>query len=232
MDKEIHDIECWKQSRNHVYRKEERELLAHLEKLRLQQENLHHLDVDRELYHFRRGSQSADTVHGVEGLYGRESQESNHDSISASTSGTDNQELPLTSNSLGSPVLPKQVQSPVNPGVMLPPVQSFTDQRTLRRTDAHTNICVICQLPRRLSVKYGHHHSSETACCCCEDEGTESTDESRSRRFTVGGHEEHSSRPAPIQVGQRRHSLMMARLNDEKYEYKPHPPERSHGGKT
>ena len=47
LDKEIHDLECWKQSRNHVYRKEERELLSHLDKLRQQQEYLHHLDEER-----------------------------------------------------------------------------------------------------------------------------------------------------------------------------------------
>ena len=47
LDKEIHDLECWKQSRNHVYRKEERELLTHLDKLKQQQEYLHHLDEER-----------------------------------------------------------------------------------------------------------------------------------------------------------------------------------------
>ena len=47
LDKEIHDLECWKQSRNHVYRKEERELLSHLDKLKQQQEYLHHLDEER-----------------------------------------------------------------------------------------------------------------------------------------------------------------------------------------
>lgn len=47
LDKEIYDLECWKKSRNHVYRKEERELLDHLHKLKEQQAYLHNLDEDR-----------------------------------------------------------------------------------------------------------------------------------------------------------------------------------------
>lgn len=57
LDKEIHDLECWKQSRNHIYRKEERELRGHLEKLKHQQEYLHHLDEERNGH--IRGSQTS-----------------------------------------------------------------------------------------------------------------------------------------------------------------------------
>jgi hypothetical protein len=110
------------------------------------------------------------------------------------------------------------------PNATLPPVKSGTDKRTLHRTEAHTNICVICQLPQ-----WSHGHPpGEAVCCCGEQEGAKSV----TRRFTSTGYEDHSAGhfAPPIQVGQRRHSLMMARLNESQHEYKPHPPERGHAG--
>lgn len=107
----------------------------------------------------------------------------------------------------------------------LPPVKSSTDRRALHRTEAHTNICLICQLP-----KWSHEYpTSEAVCRCKEPEGSKSL----MRRFTITGHEGHNYEhiASPIQVGQRRHSLMMARLNNSYGEYKPHPPERGGTGK-
>ena len=66
LDKEIHDLECWKQSRNHVYRKEERELLSHLDKLKQQQEYLHHLDEERS-GHVRGPQTSSHKRHSLSG---------------------------------------------------------------------------------------------------------------------------------------------------------------------
>jgi hypothetical protein len=66
LDKEIHDLECWKQSRNHVNRKEERELLGHLDKLRQQQEYLHHLDEERS-GHVRGSQTSSQRRHSIPG---------------------------------------------------------------------------------------------------------------------------------------------------------------------
>lgn len=214
LDKEIHDLECWKQSRNHVYRKEERELLAHLEKLRHQQEYLHHLDEERGPHH-----RAVSASH--RGHREKESEQSSQNNITVLPLHKDNPELSLKLNLQNE--LPNQAQPLGNTNVAsLPPVQSSTDKKTLHRTDAHTNICVVCQLPRRSFTKHGHHYSSEEVCCCDhQQEEPKNID----RRTTVGGYEEKSH--APIQVGQRRHSLMMARLNDEKYEFTPHPPDRS-----
>ena len=120
----------------------------------------------------------------------------------------------------------QQSRTAINtPGAMLPPVVSGADNRVLHRTEACTNICVICQLPR---WSLGHQPPGEAACCCHEQEGTRA----QTRRFTTTGHENHTAfHPAsPIQVGQRRHSLMMARLNENQHERKPHPPERGHTG--
>ena len=222
LDKEIHDLECWKQSRNHVYRKEERELLAHLEKLRHQQECLHHLDEERGL-HPRGVIPSA----GVERRHSRESRgQSNVGDISAASS-PGRPELSLALNLQGPSDLPQHGQPPSSPAVSLPSVRSFTAKKELHRTDAYINICVMCQLPRHSALHHGHHVVGEV--CCCEHEGNM---EPRGRRFTIADFEEHhGSRPPVIEVGQRRHSLMMARLNDDKYEYKPHPPDRSHEGK-
>ena len=113
------------------------------------------------------------------------------------------------------------------PNPVLPPVQSLTDKRALHRADAHTNICLICQLPR---WSYSHQPNGEAVCCCDEQEGAKRT----ARRFTTTGHEEYSAvhMPPPVQVGQRRHSMMMARLNEGHFDYKPHPPERGHTGTT
>ena len=112
------------------------------------------------------------------------------------------------------------------PIATLPPVVSGTDKRTLHRAEAHTNICVICQLPRWSNGQ----PPGEAMCCCGEQEGAKSI----TRRFTTTGHEEYSAGhiAPPIQVGQRRHSLMMARLNESHHEHKPHPPERGHAGKS
>ena len=66
LDKEIHDLECWKKSRNHVYRKEERELLTHLDKLKQQQEYLHHLDEERS-GHVRGSHISSQRRHSMSG---------------------------------------------------------------------------------------------------------------------------------------------------------------------
>ena len=66
LDKEIHDLECWKKSRNHVYRKEERELLTHLDKLKQQQEYLHHLDEERS-GHVRGSHISSQRGHSMSG---------------------------------------------------------------------------------------------------------------------------------------------------------------------
>lgn len=66
LDKEIHDLECWKQSRNHVYRKEERELLNHLNKLKQQQEYLHHLDEERS-GRVRESQSSSQRKHSMQG---------------------------------------------------------------------------------------------------------------------------------------------------------------------
>ena len=66
LDKEIHDLECWKQSRNHVYRKEERELRSHLDKLKQQQEYLHHLDEERS-GHVRGAETSSHKRHSLSG---------------------------------------------------------------------------------------------------------------------------------------------------------------------
>jgi hypothetical protein len=110
------------------------------------------------------------------------------------------------------------------PNATLPPVISGTDKRALHRAEAHTNICLICQLPR-----WSHSHPpSEAVCCCEEQEGAKLP----TRRFTTTEREQHSSGhiAPPIQVGQRRHSLMMARLNEGQNEQKPHPPERGHTG--
>ena len=111
------------------------------------------------------------------------------------------------------------------PHAMLPPVKSGTDKRALHRTEAHTNICVICQLPR---LSHGYNAPGEAVCCCEEHEGTKTL----ARRFTTTGHDEHRAghTASPVQVGQRRHSLMMARLNESHHEYKPHPPDRGHTG--
>ena len=111
------------------------------------------------------------------------------------------------------------------PSAILPPVISGTDNRVLHRAEAHTNICVICQLPR---WSHGHQSPGEAVCCCHDQEGTRS----QMRRFTTTGHENHTALHAapPIQIGQRRHSLMMARLNENQYEHKPRPPERGHAG--
>ena len=59
------------------------------------------------------------------------------------------------------------------PNATLPPVISGTDKRALHRAQAHTNICLICQLPRR---SHGHP-PGEAVCCCEEQEGGEITDE-------------------------------------------------------
>jgi hypothetical protein len=96
------------------------------------------------------------------------------------------------------------------PNATLPPVISGTDKRALHRAEAHTNICLICQLPR-----WSHGHPPGEAVCCCDgQEGAKLP----TRRFTTTGREQHSFGhiAPPIQVGQRRHSLMMARLNEGK----------------
>lgn len=112
----------------------------------------------------------------------------------------------------------------VTPSAVLPPVNSGADNRALHRADAHTNICLICQLP-----KWAHGRPSGEALCCCENQEGE---KSLTRRYTTTGHEAHSAGhfPSPIQIGQRRHSLMMARLDEHQHDHQRHLPEREYKG--
>lgn len=84
------------------------------------------------------------------------------------------------------------------------PANSATDKRILHRAEAGTNIGVISHLPHALWGKKHHEHVFS-----CRDRGN-----NESKRSTT--EQEHNTAHAvpSVQIGQRRHSLMMQRLYD------------------